>query len=207
MSIVGQLSAPGIQMLNFTLTFDGKIPSGNKGSHVKEKQEIRRALHPQLQAWWETGPLAATWREIPTGSTMWEQYIRSRQAVESGFTYLPLVTKFLEVACELDILLLKPEDPGRFVRNDGDLDNRLKILFDALRMPLDRGEIPAGDSPEDNERPYFYCLLEDDNLITKVTLQADRLLALRPDPDAVRLIISVAIRATHLTRLNFPFGT
>lgn len=204
--IAGQLSAPGVLMLNFTLSYDGRIPSGSKGSHVREKQEIRRHFHPQLRTWWETGPMAATLKEIPGGSTMWEQFIKSRFAAETGFAPLPLVTRFLEVACELDILMLKPEEPGRFIRNDGDIDNRLKIIFDALRMPQ-LGELSSGDSPREDERPFFYCLLEDDSLITKVTLRADRLLAAHPDPDAVRLIIGVGVRATHLTRWDFPIGT
>jgi len=204
--IVGKLSAPQGVMLNFTLTFDGPVPSGGKGSQVEAKQAMRRAFHPQLRAWWETGPVTATWKEIPAGTTMWEQYIKSPFALESGFTFIPLVTKFLDTTCELDVLLLKPEEPGRFVKNDGDLDNRLKVLFDALRMP-ERGELRSGDSPKPDELPYFYCLLENDDLITKVTLRADRLLVPIADPNAVRLVVHVGIRATHLTRSNFPIGT
>jgi len=192
-------------MLNFTLTYDGSIPSGGKGSHVAEKQAIRRIFHPQLRTWWETGPMAATLKEID--KTIYQVVVMTPLNAETGFTFMPLVTKHLNVVCELDILMLKPEGPGRVIKNDGDLDNRLKVLFDALRRPLDKGEIPQGDSPRDDEKPHFYCLLEDDALITKVTIRADRLLALHPDPNATRLIIGVSVRATHLTNGNFPIGT
>jgi hypothetical protein len=192
-------------MLNFTLTFDGQLPSGSKGAKIEEKQAIRRKLHPQLRAWWETGPMAQTLRQMD--QTMYQTFIMSQLTNLTGFTFIPLVTKWLQVVCELDILMLKPEEPGRFIKNDGDLDNRLKVLFDALRMPKDKDELPRGDRPTDEERPHFYCLLEDDALITKVTLRADRLLVTGSDPDAVRVIIGVSIRATHLTTGNFPIGT
>jgi hypothetical protein len=152
-----------------------------------------------------TGPLAATFKSLD--QSMWQTFVVKPIAPFTGFVFVPIVAKFLTVVCELDILLLKPEEPGRFIRNDGDIDNRLKVLFDALRMPLDKGEIPQGGGPKDDEKPHFYCLLEDDALITKVMVRADRLLTLHPDPNAVRLIIGVSIRATHLSNSNFPIGT
>jgi hypothetical protein len=194
-------------MLNFTLTYDGPVPSGSKGAKIEEKQAIRRALHPQLAKWWETGALAQTWKELPEHKTLWDAFIHARLSHQTPFVFLPVVTKFLEVVCELDILFLRPEEPGAIIKNDGDIDNRLKVIFDALRMPKDAGEVPHGDVPLPEERPYFCCLLEDDSLITKVTLRTDRLLLLNPDPNHVRLIIDVGLRASHLTTLNFPIGT
>ena len=67
----------------------------------------------------------------------------------------------LKLVCGLDILFLRPEgDPLIKNDGDGDLDNRLKVIFDALRMPRERDEIPKGDRPGPTETPYFYCLLE-----------------------------------------------
>ncbi len=131
--LVGRLRQPLIRMLNFTLIYDGALPSSGG---PKEKQAIRRALHPQLRVWWEAGPLAAAFKEID--KTVWQVFRFEPLALDPGFAFLPLVTGVLECACELDILLLKPETPGHFIKNDGDIDNRLKILFDALRMPRDR---------------------------------------------------------------------
>jgi hypothetical protein len=189
-------------MLTFTLIYDGALPSSGGPN---EKQMIRRAFHPQLKVWWEAGPLAATFQEID--KTIWQVFKFEPLSLDLGFAFLPLITDHLQCVCELDVLLLKPETPGHFIKNDGDIDNRLKILFDALRRPRDKNEIPAGDTPEPGETPYFYCLLDDDRLITKVTILADRLLLPLASPHHIRLVIGVKVRATHLTHFNFPIGT
>ena len=75
-------------MLNFTLTYDGPIPSGGKGSHVAEKQAIRRVFHPQLRNWWETGPMAATLKEID--KTIYQVIVMTPLNAETGFTFMPL---------------------------------------------------------------------------------------------------------------------
>ena len=50
---------------------------------------------------------------------------------------------------------------------------RIKVLFDALRVPTDN-EI-RGFTPEQDEVP-FMCLLEDDSLISEFKVTTDRLL-------------------------------
>jgi hypothetical protein len=54
------------------------------------------------------------------------------------------------------------------------IDNRLKVLFDALRMPENTGELPH-TPPQSGEDPFF-CLLQDDKYINEVTVTTDRLL-------------------------------
>jgi hypothetical protein len=56
----------------------------------------------------------------------------------------------------------------------GDLDNRVKTLIDALKMPAQCSEL-AGATPSADEDPFF-CLLEDDRLIYDFRVQSDRLL-------------------------------
>jgi hypothetical protein len=46
----------------------------------------------------------------------------------------------------------------------GDIDNRLKTLFDCLTLP-DPNQGYEAETPAQDELPYFYCLLEDDRLI------------------------------------------
>jgi hypothetical protein len=55
--------------------------------------------------------------------------------------------------------------------NGGDIDNRVKVL----KVPRECNEIPKEQGPEKDEEPFF-CLLEDDSLITKVAITTDRLL-------------------------------
>ena len=52
----------------------------------------------------------------------------------------------------------------------------------------------------------FYCLLEDDALITQVSVRADRLLA-PPSPADVLAMIKVHLRATALTYENLDLSS
>lgn len=59
-------------------------------------------------------------------------------------------------------------------KHGGDLDNQLKTLLDALRQPHATRELPTPDeTPDEGEDPFF-CLLEDDQLVTRVDLSAFR---------------------------------
>ena len=80
----------------------------------------------------------------------------------------------------------------------GDLDGRLKTLSDALKMPGPNKNELGGHIPEDGEDP-FYCLLEDDNLISKATIENDVLLEPEKDGDPqnyARVIITVEVKAS-----------
>jgi len=81
--------------------------------------------------------------------------------------YVPLVIRPMEYVCELDIQCLRRENPGQIVHG-GDLDNRLKTLFDALRIPLHADHAPTTTG---NEITTCFCLLEDDALITDLTVK------------------------------------
>ena len=89
--------------------------------------------------------------------------------------------------------MLRPgSGPGYIVGQGGDIDNRLKTLFDSLRTPRDTQEIPAGDQPGDTETPFF-CLLEDDNLIASLSVNTDRLLEPSESSSLVKLMVRVQI--------------
>jgi hypothetical protein len=57
---------------------------------------------------------------------------------------------------------------GGLIDENGDLDNKLKTLIDALRMPHEAKEVPYDAK---HSRPVFYSVLEDDRLITRLTLE------------------------------------
>jgi hypothetical protein len=100
----------------------------------------------------------------------------------------------------LNILFLRREEPGSVVTQGGDIDNRLKTLFDALRIPLTAGELPTGFAPGPDEKP-FHCLLESDALITQVGVVTDRLLTLG-DQSHVSLVIHAIVKPTIGTHEN-----
>ena len=57
-----------------------------------------------------------------------------------SFYFVPLVTGAERVSCGIHVLMLRPES-GAMLVNSGDIDNRLKTLFDALRKPHDISEL------------------------------------------------------------------
>src|SRR5262249_22386910 len=109
-----------------------------------------------------------------------------------GYNYVPLVTDSLGVHCALDILFLRPRPPGE-IWHRGDIDNRIKTLLDGLKMPRHKLELGGYDAPEADEKPFF-CLLQDDNVITRLSVEADTLLEPlggRMNDNDARVIITV----------------
>lgn len=103
--------------------------------------------------------------------------------------YTCLITERLKVYAEIDILFLRPGEPGQIVTHGGDIDNRLKTLFDALRRPTNEQELPKGNLLDQTPNPC-HCVLSDDSLISKVSVTTDTLLDAQDD-DEVVLIITV----------------
>jgi hypothetical protein len=147
--------------MDFTLQFSGDLKA-NAGKD--DKHRIRKNFHVQMKELWNHQPL------------------RDRQDLKSGlikntgsFNFLPLISVKLAFTAEIDIIILRPGTPGKIIIEGGDIDNRLKTLFDSFRLPDKIQELPNMASPDEGEDP-FYCLLENDNLITKVSVITDRLL-------------------------------
>jgi hypothetical protein len=87
----------------------------------------------------------------------------------------------------------------------GDLDNRIKTLFDALRLPKSLEEVNG----EVQDEPIF-CLFEDDRLISEFRIVADHLLLLpketEANPNDVFLVIDVTLHAFAGSRYQYPFA-
>jgi len=189
--------------MEFYLTYNGALKASGK---PREKQAIRRIFHKQLQQLWMQAPLVSY--APPKGHYLDDSPPDTGLSIIqqiAGFRFAPLVTARLHLVAELDITMLRPEPPGSIVTQGGDIDNRLKTLLDSLKMPKEVGEVPAGDSPGENENPFF-CLLEDDNLITKLTVGTGRLLEPRNASSDVVLIIHVKTKATQLTYGNIDLA-
>lgn len=184
--------------MEFTLFYNGNLKANGNARH---KQEIRRHFHSQLKNLWKQIPLdsySEKWLNLK-GEGGAESIITS----VGKFKFAPLVNEGYHLIAELNIMLLRPEPPGSIITQGGDIDNRLKTLFDALRMPK-INEIPSGDAPKDEEIP-FHCLLEDDNLITKVSVKTDRLLDASQYPSDIILTIHVTTRNVLTTYGNIGF--
>jgi hypothetical protein len=181
--------------VEFRLLYSGELfASSRNDTRAQHKHALRRQFHPQLRRLWDVnknlrqlavhsglmsagqskdsllgrGPAEPSW--FDTGITAignsWSQ---------DGYKFIPLVTSHIAVRCSLDVLLLRPEE-DRFIFERGDIDGQIKTLFDALRIPSDLAEA-GGIGPQDDETPFF-CLLEDDKLISEVRVTTDQLLLL-----------------------------
>jgi len=183
--------------MEFRLTYRGPL-KGNAAT-VIDKQLLRRSFHLQLKQLWGQEPLKSTedllkQKAVTTSSVIFEL---------DGFKFAPLITERIYLHAELEVLLLRPEQKGFILTGGGDIDNRLKTLLDSLRMPRNSQELPKGDKPNKEENPFF-CLLEDDSLVTSVSISADQLL--EPiDQGHVLAIIKVKTVQTRGTWQNSGF--
>lgn len=180
--------------MNFHLIYKGPLKS--RGS-IKEIHEIRKFFHPQLVQLWNQSPLKSHHDDYKNEHS--EKGKISIVEKVNNHSFIPLITKHLMLYCNLDILFLRTGEPGCNFQG-GDLDNRLKTLFDALRCPQTVNEIP-NDGLNDNIDNPLYCLLQDDSLIYSVNINTDRLL-ISKDPQEVLLIINVHLKATEVIWAN-----
>lgn len=96
------------------------------------------------------------------------------EAQVGSYRFVPLVRKAWRLSCSVGVLFLRHDPPGS-VLTAGDLDNRVKTLIDTLRMPANVGELRGNEQPSSDEDPFF-CLLEDDNLVSAIRVETGRLL-------------------------------
>jgi hypothetical protein len=202
------------EQLNFTLVYRGELPSASGGSaRVKEKHVLRKAFHKQLKELWKVQPtlLKMAHANVSAPGAAPGEYIKFLQNMANkhplcGFRFVPLVSLEQSLSCAVDILLLRRDHPGSLVKSGGDLDNRLKTIFDALRMPNNQGELPPA-CPVGPEEDPFYVLLEDDSLITKVTVSSDRLLSPQEageNINDIQLVIGVTV---NVIAVSYYHGT
>jgi hypothetical protein len=218
--------------MEFRLVYDGQLRSGQGGGSSANKHEIRKAIHQQLAQLWEAIPdlkmrssphsvLRAPAAEGMAGQlgykvtmaaaiqqpSLWETLGGRFQRCD--YRFVPLVSNHLKLTCSLDILLLwrdriVPVGPA------GDIDNRLKTLFDALQIPQSCSDV----DPPTGKDEYLFVLLENDNLITDVRVTTDRMLtpyvqtpgqgASHPE-NLVRLVINVKVQPSVVDFENVAF--
>jgi len=216
--------------VEFRLLYEGQLKGASRNDTRAElKHEIRRVFHPQLRHLWCLSPtlrtmlrfLSPEWlnhhpETIPDSEPFrnWNEselehfgqsYLAEKWA-RYGYNCIPLITEEICLRCSLDILFLRPEEPGAVIQG-GDIDNRIKTLFDALRLPKTIEEVNR-QKPTREEDP-FYCLLEDDSLISEIKVSTDRLLLLPKEkvlsPNDVFLAIHVQMKPRMQTQYGWAF--
>jgi hypothetical protein len=222
--------------VRFRLTYEGELKSSQKDPLdtqydrlAEHKQSIRKVFHRQLKHLWATNKFLSERRDHPKIDTIdyrpvgdgaayfganddekipHREYVASLYT-ENGYRFVPLVREQISLLCSLKILFLRRDIPGSLL-SAGDLDNRIKTLIDTLRRPTSTNELRGNETPAEGEDP-FYCLLEDDKLVSHLEVETDTLL----DPPAgnkeadrrqVRLIITVDLKPYNVGLFNLSFS-
>jgi hypothetical protein len=207
--MIGDTNPSGTPVLEFRLTFEGTIASGASASS-KHKQDIRRVFHKQLSNLWWTNPLfsrSGAWGgkflgvKNPDGSDARTRVDELAGYYKRGeYRFVPIVFDEMRMMVSIDILFLRPGSPGSVIQG-ADIDNRMKTLFDALKVP----EGIVG-SPGPGETPFF-VLLEDDRLITRVSVETDQLLEpTHPDAGKLDARLVLTVNLTPYVRLHGTMG-
>lgn len=194
----------GSRQVQFRLIYRGPLKAEGRGTQGRGplKHQIRRVIRPQLAELWNTHPFlkrftqahvraqrlnaeasAATIEELREKIlvTEYDEFTVAQKIAKrfsrAGYNFLPLIGAVfgdVQTACGLDILFLRRDGPGALIQSGGDMDNRIKVLLDALKMPKS-GEFQPSSPPAPDEDPFF-CVVEDDSLITEIKVTTDRLL-------------------------------
>jgi hypothetical protein len=168
--------------LKFTLKYRGRLKSAQGGGTKGLVHTIRRTFDSQLKYRWQVTPELKRWMLPPFSNhlAIRDKSIRTewyRKRV-GNYLFLPLViiSDTRPLVAELDVRILWRDRAGNFLAktDDGiDLDNRLKVILDALTVPQEN-QLPTVN-PQNGEEQTF-CLLADDKLVVKLGIAAERLI-------------------------------
>ncbi len=106
--------------MQFTLTYTGSLKAASQtNNRVSDKQHIRREFHKQLKVLWKQRPLNHMPPLCPASVHDPAKVPLIHEC--QGFTFVPLVSTSLNLVADLDIILLRPEEPGNILVQSGDL--------------------------------------------------------------------------------------
>jgi hypothetical protein len=196
-----QLARKKDMKMKFKLLYFGEILVNPK-KRAQHISDIRMQFHPQLKKLLEHSPWNNMTRYMMPGAT--KSPITTKHV--GGIDFNPIITPNLKLIAELDIQMLHPEIVG-VARTD--IDNRIKTLLDGLRCPQNEHEI--GENTPRNIGP-IYTLLDDDHLVTKMSINTSHLLSQHifpRDPNRINepvfMMIDVNVRVAEGTLENLPF--
>jgi len=205
--------------VEFRLIYKGPLPADRNdrtGQSVRaeDKHRLRKHFHLQLRELWKQHPdlrhQAETNWVVRKGTLVdrispavpghpgktWLEHIADDHITCNGNRFVPLVSEAGGFTCSLNILFLRRDNPGSLIQHGGDIDNRIKVLFDGLKMPTQVSEL--GGYPIDADENPFFVLLEDDKLVTSVSVTTDRLIIPQGPGEDTNDVFLV----THVTVVN-----
>ena len=206
--------------MKFTLVYQGSLRSSGNSSKPNDVREIREKLSEQLEFLWSNNKSLEAlkvdaykdprldssdsgWASIPRIAVNGVDPSPEFQCLIDPITvdnreYLPLVRKSLDLACEINVQFLRQEEPGNVMTQGGDMDGRIKTLFDALQMPT-----PGHKSIDNNASDRLYCLMENDSLVKDFSVSSERLLFPETKSDSeVFLVVEVQLIVLRVRQTN-----
>ena len=198
--------------MEFILYYRGPLKADGS---PKDKHKLREHFHYQLLELWKRKPLlqikdeALNPNPIDPSKRYKDDNLKHLAKMSQcpsfvkkigGKLFVPLVNQELAWVAELDIMLLRPEDPGNIITKGGDIDNRIKTLLDALKIP-DENQVNSTKDLCTIAEP-LHCLLEDDALVTRLAVSTNRLLEYTSNNSEVILLITVNTKRITGTMLN-----
>ena len=218
-------------LVEFHLLYEGPLHTDRSDKSRSQKHQIRRVFNRQLRRLWYTQPnlrrmacmqgwtaYAMDWTAKTGGEgspppiteleqIRWGTESFAKRWERCGVSFLPLVTPDLCLRCSLEILFLRMEERD-WILQGGDIDGRVHVLFDALRMFRDCNDKPNGLTFGDGEFPMF-CLLQDDTRGSDVSIDTGQLLLL-PDKEIadehdVYLQITVRLNPVQHSQYGWVF--
>lgn len=139
--------------MKLTLTYQGPLPPRQRAANTKVKASLRRAFHPQIRT-----QVAQRLRNSATLCT----------TEVDGVPFISPAHPQMRTAVELEVLLLVPHTAARV----GDLDNRVKTLVDGLTRPQNRQQMQHHSPPPEGEGEPTYCLMDDDELVRRLSIDS-----------------------------------
>lgn len=159
-----------VKALEFRLTYDGCLLSTGNTSRPDHVHRIRRRFHPQLRRLWDVEESLNLNEGTKTiRGTLEKKFERN------GYNFVPVSVRDYGWVCALHILLLRPKPLSRAILSASDLDGQLATLFDALSMPRHADQLRGNETPQEDEKP-FYVLMEDDSMVTDLSVETGILL-------------------------------
>lgn len=207
--------------MRFALVYRGALSASGNKSKTQEVSEIRKTLSIQMKHLWNHDHALLELKECAyaTDKILTDQLFHApargklKRAFERGNSninclieptrigqtnYLAFIRSSLHLSCDLNISFLRKDDPGSIITKGGDIDNRLKTLFDSLRLPTESEHL--AHPPDADE---VFCLLENDSLISSITVSTDRLLLPENNyPNEAHLLIEVVPRVLRIAHYN-----
>jgi hypothetical protein len=203
--------------MEFKLRYNGDMlrPQQARDARRSEKHALRLHFHEQLREIWRNDARYSQINPLEVGEAVyagniWDVQRNAENKIPyfagtplrgflyqrrlAGYRFVPMVTRVMEADCHLRIALRRPIKPGTIIYSGGDLDGRLKTLFDAFAMPPQQQDLPEGITG--NDAPCL-CLLESDELITGLSIESEEWRA-APSSHHAEADITVTIQAVTL---------